>query len=135
MPMMMFLMTVLVRMLMMMSLMMMFVRMPMWMVLRVVSIQKNLKIASVEPVGFPAGDSILESVQIQTFQDGVQFFLVRSEIQQSCRSHIAADSAGPFQIKQLTHWIVSHIVPRCSRRELSGPIRSDESGILQSLLR
>lgn len=127
---------VLVRMPMMVFLMMMFMRMLMRMVFRVVSIQKNLKIAAVEPVGFPAGDSILESVQIQTFQDGVQFFLVRAEIQQSCRGHIAADSAGPFQIKQLTHIGLSPRLFRVVPGE-NFPARFGlmNPGFLQSLLR
>ena len=128
---------VLVRMLMMVFLMMMmFMRMLTRMVFRVVSIQKNLKIAAVEPVGFPAGDSILESVQIQTFQDGVQFFLVRAEIQQSCRGHIAADSAGPFQIKQLTH---IGLTPRLFRvvpgENFPARFGLMNPGFLQSLLR
>ena len=135
--MMMILMRMFVRMPMMVFLMMMmFMRMLMRMVFRVVSIQKNLKIAAVEPVGFPAGDSILESVQIQTFQDGVQFFLVRAEIQQSCRGHIAADSAGPFQIKQLTH---IGLTPRLFRvvpgENFPARFGLMNPGFLQSLLR
>lgn len=122
---------VLVRMLVMMLVMMLMMLMMVFFLM--VAVQKNVKIAAVEPVGFPAGDSILESAQIQTFQNGVQFFSVRAEIQQGCHGHIAADSAGTFQIKKLIHWIFSQIVPRCFRRELPGPVCFCESGILQLL--
>ena len=88
--------------------MLVFVLMLMMVFMMLVFVQHDVEITAFDAAGGFPGNGVIETFQLQTLQDGVQFFAVSSQIQQGGNRHIARYSRGSLEVKDFAHFMFSN---------------------------